>query len=166
MADKREFIMYRKDNTNYSFIIEPVLNEAGRVHIACFKRDKENKRVNINSFFLKYQVFKVLLDKIEVSLRTNTSLNKKFIGGKDGKRMLHVNRNAGVKDVLFNFPITEEAKEKGGEKMLFAIKDSFDISELLNLRSTINNWELANINKLIKQGYDGFSSSSFNKDTE
>ena len=161
--------MYRKDNTDYTFVIEPVLNEVGKVHLWCFKRDKEHNRKAFNSFWMNYQVFRAALDQVEVVLKKNGNLNLNFVGGSDGERMLQIVKKKDVLDIGFVFPVPPNSKDKDGndrEKLMFFLKNTLDITELLNLRTTINNWELANINKLMKQGYDGFHSSSSNKDIE
>lgn len=157
--------LYRKDKTDYTFIIDnsmlefkpkdPGPNEksvvAGKIKLVCFKRDKQNKRIDMAEFYEDYKSFRAILDLLYAKWRNADAYKIPRFGGADGQRRLtwDLSQDKGPKLTLwFEDNISKEKFTKYTGKMMYSLNGALDFQELFNLRDTLNNWELLNLKEL------------------
>ena len=155
---KKEFNLFRRDNKvktggGYSFVIDQVFS-LHQIKIACLKRDSNNARTDCAIFYFDYKKFRSVLNSLESRLKKfgiKAKMNEKFYGG-NGKRSLRMVLEDGKLVFHFldqTFADNKEYKNYTG-KLLFPLSDVLDFQELVDVRQTINSWEMVNINKIIK----------------
>jgi len=146
--------LFRRDNTQFSFLIELTLQTM--INVKIFKRNEGNNRIDMANFFHDYRTFYAILDMIESAFKQKKSYSIKMMGGKEGKRRITYQvavagdeKPAGLTIMLLDQTIqqVEGCKNYTG-KLLFAIRDRVDLAELLNIRRILNNWEVRNLNLL------------------
>ena len=159
--------LYRKDKTDYTFVIDtsmlsytiigtaaPNIEKVpGKIKLVCFKRDKDNKRIDMAEFYEDYKSFRAILDLINAKWRIGDKYKISRFGGTDGQRRLSYDLSwSPTKDAKLTFwfedLISKEKYDGYTGKMMFSIKEPLDFQELFNLRDTLNNWELLNLKEL------------------
>jgi len=168
----KSFQLYRKDKTNYTFIIESALNEFQKVKLIVLNRDSNNKRIDMAEFYEDYRSFRAVVTLLEVAYYSKAEkIIFTHFGGTDGKRKLtySLKRDPEKKKSIITFGFkdqliqnTEGCQSYGGE-MLFSINDTIDMIEFFNLKTTINNWELTFIQKLISDDSKSKTAKKENK---
>lgn len=163
MADKKkDFYLFQRanaaaDNSGFSFFLDGSFLEDGqKVKFVFVKRAKGNKRVDLGKFFMDYRTFRSLFNMIErgwAVKRSKYTFSKSFYGGTDGKRRLIIEVKG--KTMFFNCYDNlikgehDDYKSYTGN-LMFSLNEPFDIQEFFDVRTTISNWEIANISKLLK----------------
>jgi len=163
MSDKkRSFYLFQRanatsDGSGFSFFLDgSFLEEGQKVKFVFVKRAKGNKRVDLGKFFMDYRILRSLLNMIEKGWsikRSKYVFSKSFYGGADGKRRLiiEIKKNTIFFNCYDNIIKTEHEKYKGYTgNLMFSLNEPFDIQEFFDIRTTLNNWEIANISKLLK----------------
>lgn len=150
--------LYRKDKTDYTFVIDTsMLNMektnntvvTGKIKLVCFKRDKDNKRIDMAEFYEDYKSFRAILDLLCAKWRKNEELKISRFGGTDGQRRLAYDlSNTPKLTFWFEDKISKEKYSGYTGKMMYTINLPLDFQELFNLRDTLNNWELLNLKEL------------------
>lgn len=175
MSDEKRWYLYQKvnaasDGSGYSFFIDPgFLNNGQKVKLVFVKRAKGNKRIDLGLFFIDYKIFGSLLTVLENKMRAGKPLkddkgeitkyvfDESFYGGTDGKRRLHILASRGT--VFFNCYDNliqkehENYKDYTG-KLMFSIQGMLDLQELFDIKSTLSNWELTQVQLLLLKGKD------------
>jgi len=151
--------LFKKNNTLYTFKIISALN-IGKIKIVSYKRDQENHRIDMAEFYLNYKEFVAILKAIELAFLHKKEYNKELTGGEDGARKMYINLkfSSGVSlgfKMFDNIISTKSEKTKDySGKVGFILKSLEDIIEFIDIKKTINNWELANINKILNNGFN------------
>ena len=160
MSDEKRFYLYSRinsaaDGSGYSFFIDgSFLQQGQKVKIVIIKRAKAHKRVDMGQFFFDYRTFRALLTIAERTVKTNGgNFSKSYYGGTDGKRKIIVEVKDGT--IFFNcydnVIKTEHNDYKNYTgKLMFSVKGAFDLQELFDIRTTLSNWEISNITRLLK----------------
>jgi len=164
-------VIFRRDNTNYTFLVESAL-PIGKVRIVGYKRDDSNNRIDMAEVYIDYKKFMSISEYIEAYFKNGSSLSKKYVFGEDGSRHLFFNlsKKNGKPELFFSLfdgiiPTKHEKYKNYTGKISFALRESEDIIEFLMIKDTINHWELANINRILDRGFkqkdDGQALGSF-----
>jgi hypothetical protein len=174
MADEKKekkFYLYNRinsttDGSGFSFFIDGGFLQVGqKVKLVFVKRAKGHKRVDMGLFYMDYRTFRSFLSIIEHKMRAGKLLKDKdgketknvfeesFYGGTDGKRRLHV--TASRSTIFFNCYDNIIKTEHDDYKtytgsIMFSIKGALDLQELFDIKTTLSNWEISNINKFLK----------------
>ena len=150
--------LYKKNNTSYTFKIISALS-IGKIKIVAYKRNQDNTRIDMAEFYIGYKEFNAILMAIKRALNNKKEYSKELVGGDDGGRTVYINLKYAPQLSLgfrmFDNLImkkSEKTKDYTG-KVGFVIKSYEDILEFILLKDTIDNWELANINKILNQGF-------------
>lgn len=149
----------KTSQSKYIFKIEPVLTEIQRVHMAIYRTDADNRRQDNAKFFMEFRKFRALLSLAkQIYAAKHIFTLPVFFGGERGERKLTVSFERGdiQKKKVYGMAITiadsgekdDKAGKKGYGRMF--ISDRFEIEQFFDMYNTMNNFELANINRLLK----------------
>lgn len=149
-----------KDGTGYTLKIISSLN-IGKIHLVIYRRDNKNKRIDMAEFYFDYQQFLAILNVLNSAFRNGKSYKLELTGGDEGKRKLYINLNVDKESgVSLGFKLIDgilpekdiKFKDYTG-KLGFIVRNIIDIVEFFELEKTIRAWELANIKKIVDQGF-------------
>lgn len=168
MADKQQNLFERAnsaaDGSGYSFFIDgSFLEQSQKLTFTILKRGKGNKREDMGKFFLHYRTLRSVISIVERKLRAYSLLKSKedkakfsysesFYGGADGKRRLVISVKDGkiFFNIYDNIVQTERAEHKNySGKGMFSLNGAIDMQEFFDLRTTLSNWEITKIGKLV-----------------
>lgn len=157
---KGKYEIYRKDNKNYTLIIESHLTEIGKVKFVLLKRDDSNKRIDMADFYLDYQRFVAGLQMIRDKYKSGQQFNPglEFMSEKDNnvkKLSINLRTLQGNSAFALGFMIQNIPPLKDGYtgKLMFQTVVPIDIYEFINITQLINDWQLSNVNKIISGNF-------------
>lgn len=147
--------LFRRDNKNFTFIIESRL-EIGKLRIVLYKRNDDQKRIDLAEFYIDYRKFRAILKIAEGYFKSNKEYFQKFVAGEDGGRTFQIsvkNRQVGVK--IYDNLIKDRHKDYKNYtgQIGFYLKAFEDIVEFFDIRETLFNWEINQMKTILSKGF-------------
>lgn len=158
-------VIFRRDNKYYSFVVESHMKQSGKIKFVLFKRNDEQKRIDMAACFVNYRMLRAFLKIMHKMYWMGKDFKNEFISGTDGARWMAIGimpdqKNKGKKmiGVKIRDSITKESNESYTGDISFQLKLPIDIQEFFDMEQIISSWEMVNINNMFKDGFSGYSS--------